>query len=128
MAGSSSAGFPWTYRSTHEALTAVLKLKSQQHADPFNENIIVQATSELRATPWSSAQTAALQYVTTNDLMALLNECRLKYQRICDLADNPNTLGFSRRSNQIVMLPDQYARHIQVCPFFQHFLCILLTF
>lgn len=115
MAGSSGASFPWTAPSMEAALHTIFRLTQKGPKDPFNENILLQATSKLRATPWDRETTAPLLNVTTDDLRALLNERRQTYQRICELADSPSTLGFSSVSNRIMMFPDQYERHIQVC-------------
>src|SRR5436190_19726096 len=41
-------------------------------------------------------------------------DMRQRYIRICELADHPCTIGFSKRYHKIVMNPEDAAQHILV--------------
>lgn len=81
MTGSSSAGFPWTPTTTEIAHDTIWRVMCHPRDDPFKENNLVQAASKLHARPVQSTETAPLQYVTTNDLTALLHSQRQLYHR-----------------------------------------------
>ncbi|TVU08440.1 hypothetical protein EJB05_41844, partial [Eragrostis curvula] len=116
MAGPSSGGFPWTPQYTERALDAIWRAVREHRDDPFRENNLAQAVSRLNATIPKTSHTMAPQHLTTNDLRALLEDQRQLYHRVCELANHPSVLGFSSTRFKIMMLPDQYASHIQAFP------------
>ncbi|TVU19400.1 hypothetical protein EJB05_35546, partial [Eragrostis curvula] len=116
MAGPSSGGFPWTPQYIERSLDAIWRAVREHRDDPFRENNLAQAVSRLNATIPTTSHTMAPQHLTTNDLRALLEDQRQLYHRVCELANHPSVLGFSSTIFKIMMLPDQYASHIQAFP------------
>ncbi|TVU20624.1 hypothetical protein EJB05_36839, partial [Eragrostis curvula] len=116
MAGPSSGGFPWTPQYIERALDTIWRAVREHRDDPFRENNLAQAVSRLNATIPTTSHTIAPQHLTTNDLRALLEDQRQLYHRVCELANHPSVLGFSSTTFKIMMLPDQYASHIQAFP------------
>ncbi|TVU19444.1 hypothetical protein EJB05_35594, partial [Eragrostis curvula] len=114
MAGPSSGGFPWTPQYIERALDAIWRAVREHRDDHFRENNLAQAVSRLNATIPTTSHTMAPQHLTTNDLRALLEDQRQLYHRVCELANHPSVLGFSSTTFKIMMLPDQYASHVQV--------------
>ena len=114
MAASSAPPFPWIDRMIDQALTCTLEVVRGGREDPFNEDNIRQAVATCRSRATGSSNTSLLQQVTGDQLTQLLMDMRQRYVRICELADHPRTVGFSKRYHKIVMSPEDAAQHILV--------------
>src|SRR6266542_5895145 len=114
MASSSDPPFPWTDRMIDQALTCTLEVVRGDRDDPFDEDNIRQAVTTCRSRTTSSSNTSPLQQVTVGQLTQLLIDMRQRYVRICELADHPCTVDFSKRYHKIVMSPEDAAEHILV--------------
>src|SRR5438105_12743834 len=107
--------FLWTDRMIAQALTCTLEVVQGGRDDPFDEDNIQQAMTTCRSRAMSSSNTSPLQQVTVGQLTQLLMDIRQRYVRICELADHPCTIGFSKRYHKIVMSPEDAVQHILVC-------------
>ena len=114
MAASSVPPFPWTDRMIDQALICTLEVVRGGREDPFDEDNIRQVVATCRSRAAGSSNTSLLQQVTGDQLTQLLMDMRQRYVRICELADHPCTVGFSKRYHKIIMSPEDAAQHILV--------------
>src|SRR6266498_6086745 len=103
MAASSVPPFPWTDHMIDQALTCTLEVVRGGRDDPFDEDNIRQAVTTCRSRAMSSSNSSLLQQVTIGHLTQLLMDMRQRYVRICELANHPYTVGFSKRYRMIIM-------------------------
>src|SRR5438132_1204966 len=119
MAASSIPPFSWTDRMIGQAQTCMLEVGLGDRDDPLDEENIRQAVIICRSTSTrsshSSLHSSLLQEVTVGQLTQLLTDMHQRYIRICELADQPQTICFSPRYRKIVMSPEDAAQHILVC-------------
>ena len=109
MTTSSAPPFPWMDHMIDQALTCTLEVVLGGRDDPFNEDNIWQAVTTCRSRATISSNTSLLQQVTVGQLMQLLMDMCQRYVRICELANHPCTVGFSKRYHKIVMTPEDTA-------------------
>ena len=114
MAASSAPPFSWTDHMIDQTLTCTLEVVRGGRDDPFDEDNIRQAVTTCRSRATSPSNASLLQQVTVSQLTQLLMDMRQRYVRICELADHPCTVGFSKRCHKIVMSPEDAAQHILV--------------
>src|SRR5438105_12413864 len=114
MATSSVPPFPWTDRMIDQALTCTLEVTRGGQDDPFDEDNIRQPVTACRSRLMSSSNSNLLQQVTVGQLTQLLMDMRQRYVRICELADHPRIVGFSKRYHKIVMSLEDAAQYILV--------------
>jgi hypothetical protein len=52
--------------------------------------------------------------ITTEDVKKHLQENYQKYNRVCELANHPDVIGFLERNSMVCMRPEKYETHIKV--------------